>query len=232
MHYDFKQKLNKIDNQKYRNLRIQEIDWKLNEGMNVFIKCIAEPRYNEALGFELNQRSTDDLWTIVKERYLAVITPFGDNITYTAKLPDDYWFLLSTEATASKGDCTEVSMSTNEIRHNDLPEYSPFDNSNFEWRETNFRYYNGGLRFFTDGTFTINKVYLDYLSHPPFIHWAAGVTGGSYKTPANKVLTGIQDCILPVGTHSEIVDIAVLIATGDLRMADYQIKAAKLKLND
>jgi hypothetical protein len=31
MHYDFKQKLNKIDSQKHRNLKVPEIDWKLNE---------------------------------------------------------------------------------------------------------------------------------------------------------------------------------------------------------
>ena len=40
MHYDFKQKINKIDSQKYRNLRIPEIDWKLNEAQEIFIKTV------------------------------------------------------------------------------------------------------------------------------------------------------------------------------------------------
>ena len=43
MHYDFKMKLNKIDSEQYRNLRIPEIDWKLNEALEIFIKINAEP---------------------------------------------------------------------------------------------------------------------------------------------------------------------------------------------
>ena len=57
MHYDFKQKLNKIDSQKYRNLLVPEIDWKLNEAQEVFVKIIAEPRLRSQLGFEINQRN-------------------------------------------------------------------------------------------------------------------------------------------------------------------------------
>lgn len=232
MQYDFKQKLNKIDSQKYRNLLIQEIDWKLNEGMDVFIKSIAEPRYNDALGVEENTRSINDLRTIIKENYSATITPFGDNKSYIAVLPDDYWFMLSTSAKGTKGACSNLDLKTNERRHDDQPEDSVFDNSNFEWRETNYKYYQGGLRFYTDGTFSITGVYLDYLIHPPYMHFAQGVTGASYKTPSGIVLSGKQDCILPEGTHREIVDLAVLITTGDLNMADYQVKMNKLKLND
>lgn len=232
MHYDFKQKLNKIDSQLYRNLKIQEIDWKLNEGMEVFIKTIAEPRYSDALGVEVNQRLIDELYSIVKERQLLTITPFGDNKSYIAALPVDYWFLLDIQAIASKGSCIGIELKTNERRHDDQPEDSPFDDSNFEWGETNFRFFNGGVRFFTDGTFSIDKIYLDYLIHPPYIHYAAGVIGGQYKMPNGTLLTGTQDCILPQGTHREIVDMAVLITTGDLNMSDYQIKMAKLKLND
>ncbi len=53
MHYDFKQKLNKIDSQQYRNLRVPEIDWKINEAYEVFVKSIAEPRVNNHLGFDV-----------------------------------------------------------------------------------------------------------------------------------------------------------------------------------
>ena len=46
MHYDVKQKLNKVDSQQYRNLRVPEIDWKLNEAYEIFVKSVAEPRIN------------------------------------------------------------------------------------------------------------------------------------------------------------------------------------------
>ena len=38
MHYDFKFKLNKIDSSDYSNFKIPEIDWLLNESMEVFLK--------------------------------------------------------------------------------------------------------------------------------------------------------------------------------------------------
>ena len=44
-------------------------------------------------------------------------------------------------------------------------------------------------------------------------------------------LTGTQNCVLPKHTHREIVDIAVLIITGELQIPDYQIKQAKLNMN-
>lgn len=232
MHYDFKQKLNKIDSQKYRNLLIQEIDWKLNEGMEIFIKTIAEPRkFKDQLGVEVNQRTIDDIRTIVKEGFSIDTTPF-DTTTYTVVLPDDYWFMLANVAYGSKGDCAMQALKTGEREHNDLYEDSPFDNSNFEWRETNFVYHSGGLRFFTDGTFSIDKVIIDYIQKPPYMHNAQGVGITGYNLPSGYSLTGKQDCILPPATHREIVDIAILVATGDLQMADYQTKMAKLKLND
>lgn len=234
MQYDFKQKLNKIDSQKWRNLRIQEIDWKLNEAMEVFIKTNAEPRYNDQLGVEINQRSTSDLAPVVVERYVGTIAPFGDNYSYTVTTPDDYWFLLNTDAKGSKGDCTGRDLKCIERKHDEQPEDSPFDISSFEWQEINYRFYNGGIRYFTDGTFNLDNVYLDYISKPPYMHYAAGVSGGSYQLPSGVVLSGTQDCIFSNtrSTCREIVDIAVLITTGDLQMADYQIKAAKVKIND
>lgn len=231
MEYDFKQKINKIDSQKYRNLILQEIDWKLNEAMEVFVKTIAEPRYNASIGVETNERTIDDLRSIVVEKYPATINVF-DSRSYQIVLPADYWFLLNADADGTKGTCSGRDLKCIERIHDEQPEDSPFDISSFEWQEVNYRYYQSGMRFFTDSTFTIDHVYLDYILIPPYIHNAAGVSGGSYYTPGGVLLSGTQDCILPPETHREIVDIAVLITTGDLQMADYQVKAAKVKMND
>jgi len=38
MHYDFKQKFNKIDSQKNKGLLVPEIDWLLNEALNFLLK--------------------------------------------------------------------------------------------------------------------------------------------------------------------------------------------------
>ena len=74
LQYDFKQKLNKVDSQQYRNLKIPEIDWKLNEAADIYIKTIVEPRKFNNLGFETSQRTIDDIRTIVKNN--EIITNF------------------------------------------------------------------------------------------------------------------------------------------------------------
>ena len=70
MQYDLKFKLNKIDSSQYKNLRIPEIDWVLNESIELFVKNIAQPRFSQILGFEINQRNIDDVFC----SYLGCIT--------------------------------------------------------------------------------------------------------------------------------------------------------------
>lgn len=232
MHYDFKQKLNKIDSQKYRTLRVQEIDWKLNEALGIYIKTIAQPRIDRNLGFEGNERSIEDIRDLVSEGVESIPTPFGDSKSFIAALPSEYWFLVSSKALGTKGSCTNVALETVEVQHNDRHEESAFDASSFEWRNVNFRKYQGGLRIFTDGSFTITKFIIDFIRKPLYMHYATGA-GGSYKMPNGTVLTGKQDCeITNEIIQREIVDLAVLITTGDLQVGDYQVKAAKVKLND
>lgn len=230
MHYDFKQKLNKIDSQKYRNLLVPEIDWKLNEAYRIFIKNVAVPRNNPQGGFETNTRSINDIRNLVVEKH-KVVTSVFDNKSHVAELPKNYWFLMSSAALGEKGECLDL-LTTNEVQHDDRNEESPFNSSSFEWRETNFRYFEEGLRFFTDGTFKIKEVYLNYLKTPVYMHYAEGFRSGGYKSPEGELLVGKQDCELSYDVEREIVDLAVLITTGDLQMPDYQIKMAKVKLND
>ena len=65
MTYDFKIKANKGDSNQRRNWSQPQIDWFLNEGQELFIKRIAQPRKYDGRGFETNQRSIDDIRTIV-----------------------------------------------------------------------------------------------------------------------------------------------------------------------
>lgn len=230
MHYDYKAKLNKNDSQKYRNLRPQEIDWALNEALGIFIKTIAEPRLPSPIGFEVNQRTIDDIRVYVIENK-EVTTSVFDSKSHRVALPSDYWFLVSSYAVGKTTECEDILI-TNQVQHDDRHEESPLNNSSFEWRETNYRFYSEGIRFFTDGKFTIPTVYLDYIRVPKYIHFAAAVPGGSYRLPSGVLLTGEQDCELPVQLHGEVVDLAVLITTGKLQIPDYQIKQAKVNLNN
>lgn len=231
MQYDFKQKLNKIDSQQYRNLKIPEIDWKINEAYEIFVKSIAEPRVNNHLGFETNQRSIDDIRTIVVND--ATLNPIKlDDNTYYVELPDNYMFYISSKVIIERKGCGERKATTIVRQHDDRFETSPFDSSSFEWKEVNLRFFNKGIKIFTDGTFTVKSLKLDYIRKHAYIHNAQDfLPTGSYKLPSGQVLTGTQDCELPDHTHREIVDIAVLITSGDLSNADYQLKQAKISLN-
>lgn len=233
MHYDFKQKLNKIDSQKYRNLRVPEIDWKLNEAQEVFVKIIAEPRLKNGLGFEVNQRSTDDIKSIVfQSKIVPQLVLNTDNKIYLAPLPQEYMFYLASEVKASKGNCKEVSFRKPFVsQHEDDFENDSFAVPSFEWREVNIRFDKDGIKIFTDGTFSVDSFNLHYIKKPRKIHNAQDAQGGNYKDlGTGLLLTGSQDCELPEHTHREIVDLAVLITTGDLQMSDYQVKANKIKL--
>lgn len=225
MHYDFKMKLNKIDSQQYRNLLIPEIDWVLNEAQELFVKMVAEPRLRNHLGFEVNQRSIDDIRTIVvNEECLNV----NDNV---AALPQDYWHFLKGEVTMKKGKCEGVKGRFHVRQHDDEFENSPFDKSSFEWRAVNGIFYKDGVKFYTDGTFTVKQFCMSYLKKLKYIHNAEDFRNGEYKLPSGVLLSGYRDCELPDHTHREIVDIAVLLISGQLQIPDYQIKLSKLNLN-
>ena len=232
MHYDFKQKLNKVDSQQYRNLRVPEIDWKLNEALEIFIKSIAEPRVTNHLGFEKNQRTIDDIRTLVinDESLQPAKTP--DGINYYVGIPFDYMFYLSASMTISKSGCGDKQATAILQRHDDRHEESPFNKSSYEWGEVSIRFYENGIKIFTDGTFTISKFSLNYIKKHAYIHAAEDfLPGKTYNLPDGSPLTKTQNCELPGHTHREIVDIAVLITTGELQIPDYQIKQNKLNLN-
>jgi hypothetical protein len=225
MHYDFKTKLNKIDSQQYRNLRIPEIDWKLNEAQELFVKMVAKPRLSKVLGFETSQRSTDDIRTIVVNDYCsAVVNSIGT-------LPTDYWHFLSGTTLMDKGQCIGFPATLKIRQQDDEFENSPFDCSSFEWREVNAVFYEMGLKLYNDGTFINKSLCINYIKKLDYIHNAEDFRSGTYKLPSGTVLTGSENCVLPEHTHREIVDIAVLLATGEMQLPDFQAKQAKVNLN-
>lgn len=229
MHYDFKMKLDKLDSAQYRNYLIPEIDWLLNEAANMFIKMTVEPRYNPLAGFEKRTRDTDDIKNIVVDNYIIDEIPNGnDEFIYT--LPNDYMFYVSATIKMNNSLCGNRVGTLKIKQHDDNFRNSPFDNSSYVWKEVNAVFFENGIKAFTDGTFTLKELSLNYIKHIPYIHYADGFYNNTYTDLKGNILTGSQDCILSEHTHSEIVDIAILLATQSLQLPDYQIKLNKLKL--
>lgn len=229
MHYDYKSKLNKIDSQQFRNLKVPEIDWKLNEAQYIFIKRIAEPKTNPTTGVEKNTRSIDDLRTIIVDNLSIDVAPFKTGVV-AGTLPDNYLHHLSSRSTCTKASCT-IDIPNTIQKHGNKFVDSIFDKSSFEWREVNALFVGNALHLYNDGTFTITKLLLDYIRKPLYIHSAVDAVGGKYNLPNGIALTGFQNCELPEYVHGEIVDLAVLITIGDLT-SDYQAKFSKIQITD
>lgn len=225
MHYDFKKKLNKLDSQKYRGLLIPEIDWTLNEAKDLYVKMIAKPRVKNHLGFEIGQRSIDDIRNIVVEESPIPV------VLGVALIPDDYLFYITSYCMITKEGCSNIKSHKTFIRqHDDDFENSEFDKSSFEWRTVNGVFNKDGVKLFSDD-FQVNELRMTYIKQMKYIHNAQKFRNGQYVLPSGTLLSGSQDCELPEHTHREIVDIAVLLATGEIQSPDYQIKMNKLMLN-
>lgn len=231
MQYDLQQKLNRLGTNQNQNLRIPEMDWKINEAIDIFIKAVAQPRVPNHLGFETGQRAIDDIRTIVVDK--QPLTPVKiDETTYYVELPDNYQFYVSARALISKPICGSKIARATQQQHDDRFEEDDFVNSSYEWGEVNILFYEKGIKIFTDGSFTVEEFYLDYIRKHAYVHNAQDfLPTRQYENLKGDMLTGRQDCELPDHTHREIVDIAVLSVATDLQLPDYQIKQAKLALN-
>ena len=148
LEYAFKSKINKVDSAQNKNFLIPEIDLALNEGMELFIKMIAQPRLKKDYGFEKNQRSIDDIRTIVMDNVSCSLAQ-GSSDTYV--LPADYWFFVKGYVEMSKGTCTNKMGRLYIRQHDDEFEESPFDRSSYEWREVNVVYTSNGLKLYESG---------------------------------------------------------------------------------
>lgn len=237
MHYDLKSKLNKLDSQQYRNLKVPEIDWKLNEAIELFVKVVAQPKYAKRLGFELSQRITDDIRTLVvhrkklvKKEFIEGEVDFDPNPVY--ELPDNYFDYIGTyDMSIEKDGCTVTADHIMVRQHDDSFATSPFDKSSFLWKEVNIRFYEDGIKVYTEGDFDVVNFYIDYIKQPAVVNNSESYIGGSYKTLTGVTLNTNVDCDLPSTVHREIVDLAVAIITGDLQIPDLQIKKEKLAIN-
>lgn len=216
MHYDIKFKLNKIDSQQYRNLRIPEIDWVLNEACETFIKELAFPRVNTGVRFEINQRITEDLQPLVVTEEELIPTSLDDKV-YTITLPERYSFFISAYALGTRLNCGDRRLSCTPQQHNETFQEDTFISPSFEWREVPVTFSNNKMRIYTDDTFEISKIFLNYIKKHPYIHNAENfLPTESYTLPSGTVLTTFQSCELPPHTHREIVNIAVDILLNNL----------------
>lgn len=187
MHYQFKSKLNKIDSANNINYRVPEIDWKIRIAERNFIKeRISQSNQLVKGTFEVTNKIVDDLKSIVvQERITDFIT---DENNYTVELPSNYFYFIECYAECTKGEKTKLIRCY--VRNNN-EEIFVFNTSSFEWEEVNIFFQDNSIVLTTDGTFTIDKVYLKYIKVPVLVHNAedyygtVSILGSEIKTYYN-----------------------------------------------
>lgn len=225
MHYDFKMKFNKLDSQKNRNLQIPEIDWYLNSAEKLLIKLIAFPREKSNLGFEINQRTIEDIRTVVKTSEEILIQ---NNIV---TLPLDYEYFLKAVCLISKGNCKNVRARFHPSQHDDMNEESLFYSSSFEWREIYGVFNENGIEILKDNSFNVDSIKISYIRKRKYMHNAQDFRNGTYTDLKGNPLTGFQDSELPELIHPDIVDLAVFLAESPIVTQDVNRKAQIIGLN-
>lgn len=220
MHYDFKSKFNKIDSQQNRNLRIPEIDWVLNEAEDILIKIIAYPRIFKGLGAEVNQRSVEDIRNLIRSNEKLI--PNKGIVT----LPNTYMYPLRAYCLISKGSCTGKRASFQPVQYDDDIEMSQFYSSSFEWREVMGRYYENKIKLL-EKDFTVDRFYLDYIIKRSKLAFPSGTSSGNYTLPSGDQVTDDQSSLLP-HLEKEIVDIAVMLKSGQINSSLYNVSKEKL----
>lgn len=221
MHYQVKSASNKLDSNQYRNLQVPEIDVALNQAEEVF-KLRHTPYVSSTRGVEYNQRSIENLRSIVVNQEVG--QPVVNNL---AELPSDYSYYLSSTVLATKCSCTR-DLRVKVYRHQD--ELTEFDSPSFEWGECPIRFSEGGIRINTSD-FDAHRIKLNYIRKTKWMHNAEDwdLNGYIYN---GETYTGTQNCELPDRCHQEIVDLAVLIITGNLTPPNFENKAAMISLNN
>lgn len=173
MHYQFKSKLNKIDNVSNIGYKVPEIDWRLKRAEIQLIKeRISQSNHLSAGVFEFNNRAIDDLKNIVKRTTITDL--LEENNDYFVELPNDYFYFI--ECTA---ECTKNNVTKN-IRcfvRNNIEEIFAFNTTSFEWEEINLIFIDKGFVLMTDGTFTISKLNFKYIKVPSLFHNAEDYYG-------------------------------------------------------
>lgn len=243
MHVDFRRKLNKIDSEKYRNVRPEEIDLYLNEGMELLIKSKVE-------GFEVTQKLIEDLQpllvksetdpqqplapsSVVDNTYIFDLSVLG---TVDSKLK--YLYHMRSSVLADKDSCKNVSLITRQTQTDDLSEVlvSEFYSPSFEWREVPIVFADNKIYVYSDGSFEITYLKLDYLkrplrmANPQAVKNGAGIVIG-YNHPDGTPAVQ-QDCEIQSAFFCrELVDEAIRIAMIDLGDTRFQLANLKTQIN-
>jgi hypothetical protein len=216
--YKIDMKLNKLASVEHQSIPLEDKILALNEAQIKLIKKKIDYNNNYQLGLDAFKKRYEDLQILVYPNQesidqfeKATVTKTTDKVydTYQVditKLQKQYMLPLDMYAICSKGDCTERPVFLNKvIKHGDIStlmannHYVP----SFEYEESFVVISGNSIMIYTDGTFTVDNLYITYLRYPKKID-SAGYINFDGTDSIN------QDSELPDYLEDELLDLAVL----------------------
>lgn len=222
---EVRRKLNRKNSEYGRKISVSEMDLILTEAYHIYVE-------NRVALFEVNSNVRQELRQLeVKNQPLTTIPDKTNNLNYLAEFPDKYYRVTRLHVQAKKEGCGEKELKGIIVQTDDLNEAlrDPFYKPSFEFEE--ILYDEGGeyLHLYTDGTFRVKKVFIDYLKKPGDIRTPSLVKGKYIDSDGNEIKAD-QDLELDSTFQMrKIVDIAAAIALRDLGdINDYQAQVNKI----
>jgi hypothetical protein len=136
---------------------------------NYRISLLFNESQNKFLTLHLQQRGVDDV------RYVQNFLVLDENIPYASKeedkynfkLPPNYFDLADVRAKAKKENCRDL-IYLFEVRTENLSEIlqDEFNKPSFEWREAPYTINSNRLSIYTDKTFSVSEILLNYYRYP------------------------------------------------------------------
>lgn len=216
--YKIDMKLNKVASMQHQSIPVEDKILALNEAQIKLLKKKIDYNNNYQLGLDAFKKRYEDLQILVypnqesKDQFEALnVTKTTDKVydTYQAditKCKKQYFLPLDMYAICSKGDCKEKPVFLSKvIKHGDIStlmannHYKP----SFEYEESFVVISGNNIMVYTDGTFTIDKLYLTYLRYPQKID-----TEGYINFDGTSSIN--QNCELPDYLEDELLDITIL----------------------
>jgi hypothetical protein len=238
-HIIFKVSLDKLDSSVYPELAPEVIDIILRINEQRFIKQRYSGNNFRREGFEVTQKRTDDLRTVVKEVTLNAIET-SDNLeyyTFDLTSTSDYWFLIKARAYNKVKICGMQYGSTINDSKNTTSFYKskkvhqvqiddievlledPFNSPDVDYPLLTFEA-GGMIRLYTDSKFTVKQLKVSYIKEPLKVDInAVGVNNPTGYT--NTFNT-------PSHTHQEIIDMAVNWTLENLEAIRYRTSNEEL----
>jgi hypothetical protein len=236
LRYAFKLAMDRVDSLNAPDFNVAQIDWLLNEAQLIFIKQRMSMYSNpKQKGFEQSQKRIDDLGSLVVKfpQQPGVVPTNPSTGVYELSLSSltfTYLFLVSAWADVTiNTDCTK-SVPLKFMQHDDyrLALKDPFNKAGEEFIPYNIgkSASSNSEAIFVYSDYPIETIYTEYVRYP------SRVSSGSYQYIDGNTYPE-QSLQTPNQTHSEIVDIACMLAGLSAQNPEYiQLKSQKLLIHE